>query len=274
MASEITVDYDELEGLEEGCNERGPYARKPYRVAWNDRFQFIYDMRGLSSTTGLTAPWSVQIPYQYPPSPNLYAMDCVIEPVGDIVVGQPLEYTDARIWVTFGCPPFNWQATDDPLFLNSLSQDPVENSSLLFASQELRFGTEWYEVPNSSIKWKSDNAKINTPTRRNYAVHRMIITWHRYPLLPFTTIRNYADSVNASTFLGCDKGTVYLEGVDTVRERSSDGTMVQKVRMQLKWRQFDWNKKVREDGFTWDTVVDSASGNELLPYKDYSKLLL
>lgn len=276
MSTIITVWYDELiEGFQEGCNERGPWAKKPYRVNWGDRFTFANEIQGRSSVTGISAPWTRTLPYQYPPSPNMYARDCTIEPLGDVVAGvQPITFQYALVTVNFGIPEFSYQISDDPLFLSSISQDPTENQSLQFCSQEIEYGVEWIQVPKAPATYESDGAKVVTSLSKRVNVTRLILTWHRFPVLPISTIRTYADSVNNNTFLGGNRGTVFFEGVKTVREASSDGTMTQKVQMSLKWRANDWNEFLRPDDNTWDTVIYNGDSTQTTyPYKDFGVML-
>lgn len=279
MATIISVPYEPLGtdyGFREGSNARGPWAVVPYRVAWANRFRFANDMQGRSSVTGPKAPWSRTLPFQYPPSPNMYAQDVNIEGIGDIIPdsGPVPQYTDAIITVNFGIPDFSFQTSDDPFFLNSLSQDATENQSLQYASQEVDYAVEWIPTPVAPATFESDGAKVTTPLNRRVNVTRLTITWHRFPVLPLSTIRTYADSVNDATFLGGDRGTVFFEGCKTVREASTDGTLTQKVQMSLKWRKNDWNEFLREDDASWDTIIYNGDTTQTTyPYKDFGALL-
>lgn len=278
MSATIPVPYDELqEGLEEGYSQdQGVFARKVFLVNWQDRFAFAQAMAGTSSTPSPGGTWIRAIPYPYPdPTAGnaLYAKSLSIVPEGDCVTpNSPIQWTKARITVTFGALTWDALPGDDPLGLNSFSQDPSENASLQFASQELRFSEEYYEIPNSCATYVSDGSPFNGPARGRTSIHHMVITWHRYPLIPMTLLRSYVDRVNQSTFLGCAQGTVMLEGVNTTRDMTSDGTITQKVQMNFKWRQNDWNAKPREDNGRWDPVL--MGGTLLYPYSDFKGLLL
>jgi len=87
MSSTITVPYKELGeefGLMEGSNEQGAYARKPYLVAWSQRFEFIREMAGSASQNGSASGgnWIRAVPYAYPDAPWIYAQGCEIKPAG------------------------------------------------------------------------------------------------------------------------------------------------------------------------------------------------
>lgn len=267
-----------LEGFSEGCNDSGPYARVPYLVGWDQRWDLVRAVKGVSSTTGPNGPWNRTGPMPYPDpvmGATIYAKDIEIKPEGrPYTPSDPIRMTAAIVTVSFGTLTWAANIGDDPLFLNSFSQDPGENESLQYATQELDFGAEWINIPNSSCGF-SDGTKLDTPVSRRMSVYRMHITWHRYPLLPMIRIRDYADTVNDATFLGCERGTVYFEGVKTVRETAADGTMTQKVSMTLKWRKHDWNEVLRPDDGQFDFLIyDGDSSSSTYKYKNFRNLLL
>ena len=273
MSSTISVAYKEMPDVEEGVNESGPWARKRYLVAWADRYQFSWDMAGLSNASG-SKSWLQGIPYQYPESPNLFARELRIQPAGGMIVGSsPIAFPNAEITVLFGVLDWAALSSQDPFGLQSLGTTAAEQASLLFATQELDFASEFIQLPTTSWSYASDGAKSDTPVHRRMTIITMNITWHRYPLMPMSKISTYADSVNDATFLGCARGTVYFVGCKTVREATADGTWTQKVMMSLKYRAQDWNKVYRPDALTWDTMVDGSSNNPFA-YKDFSGLLL
>ena len=266
------------EGFDEGVNDQGPYATIPYLVDWDRRWDLIRAIRGSSTTTGGVSPWNRVNPIPYPdPSMgvNIYAKSATIKPEGNVVVGSdPFAATHATVVVTFGVLQYTVDFQNDPLFLNSLSQDAGENDSLQYATQEVDFGAEWINIPNSSAGFP-DGLKIDTPMSRRITVHTMRITWNRYPLMPMTKLRDYADSVNDATFLGCDRGTVFFEGPRIVRAAETDGTVSQKVSMTLKWRKHDWNEFLRPDDNSFDTLIyNGDSSSSTYPYKNFRALLL
>jgi hypothetical protein len=275
--------YKELEeGLTGGSDDRGEWETKCYLTLWGDRSTFLRELKGTTRTSGgSSGTWSTVTPYQLPDNPSLYARDATFVPEGALVPGiTPIRWTHAKFTVNFRKLDFNFQATDDPGGLNSISQDATENAALLYATQELEWGKEWVTLPNAACKFKSDGKLINSSMSRSISIITMNLTWHRYPVMPMDLCRRFADSVNDATFLGCDVGTVLFDGPTTVREAADDGTVTQKVRMTFRWREFDWNKRLREDGFSWDKVVDKAytSGSDAAfvnyPYRDFSTLLL
>lgn len=275
----IEVD-PQIEGATEGCNERGPYATVPYLCDWDNRWPLVYYLAGTTSTTGANAPWIRPSPHRYPidfAGASIYVKDAQIKGTGALVTPGGLipAWTKAIVTATYG--PLDYSinfGNDDPLFLSSLSDDPGENESLQYATQEIDYGAEWINIPNSTVGF-SDGTKYDTPMSRPMTVIRMNITWHRYPVMPMNRIKDYAESVNDATFLGCERGTVYFEGVKTVREQASDGTITQKVQMSFKWRKHDWNEVMRPDDGAFDALIyNGDSSSSTFAYKNFRNLLL
>ena len=259
----------------EGSNEQGAYARKPYLVAWSQRFEFIRQMAGSASQNGGASGgnWIRAVPYAYPDAPWIYAQGCEIKPAGAWVNNSsPISFNDCVVVVNFG--PLTWDAIpgDDPFNYASLSADPTENQALQWATQEIDFGYELYPLPTSALKFSSDNLKLTSPVSVRVPVISMSMTWHRYPVMPLTRIANYVGKLNASTFLGRPAQTVFFEAPKTTREMMTDGTIVQKVMMPFRYRSIAWNRFLRPDKIQWDTVVDSTGAS---PYDtaDFGALL-
>lgn len=268
------VEYQEMTeefGLEEGWDGSGPYAKKPYLVAHSQRFLFLQWLGGYSRMSGgSSGQWIRTAPQPYPDTfANIYAQSASMKAAGDYTIGSsPISYDQCIVLVTFR--PIDWMGSLQP---NGYSQIDPE-TPIPFATQELDFLAEWNQIPNSSIKF-SDGVRVNTPVSKRTTIIRMVITWHQYPLIPMTLMKDYAESVNDAVFLGCNKGTVFLEGPKTVYELDSLGNQTQKLTMSFKWRKYDWNKVLRPDGLRYDFVQDQ-SDSTVLPYTylDYSQLIL
>ena len=278
MASTISVPFSELDvdyGFEEGSNQQGGYVRKPYLVAWADRFKFMADMAGISQNSGAQTggTWIRGRPYSYPEAPWLYAQEVSIKPVGRFYNTTPISYDSCIITVTFG--PLTWdgnQSQDDPFFFQSLSQDPTENKALSWATQNIDFGYETYPAPSSALHFTGDGAKIDFPMQITIPVISMDITWPQYPVMPMSKIEPYVGHVNASTFLGRAAETVFFIGAKTTQETMSDGTKVQKVTLSFKYRANPWNEFLRQDSIVFMRVED-GSGNAFYKTADFGALL-
>jgi hypothetical protein len=271
------VPYIELEGLEEGNDERGGWARKPYLVDWANRFAFLRGLRGTSALQGAAGtPWIRGLPYQYPDDPTMYCNSVTIQPEGELQLTVPISYPYAKVMVTFRPPTWDPQpAIDDPYFLNQFDPD----NPIAYATQEIDFGAEWMTVPRGNLYFISDSSLVGekVPANKRMTILRMTMTWHELPYLPMGQFQQLADTVNATTFLRCESGTVMCEGLKTTRERSSDGKIVQRVTVSLKWRKHDWNMFLKPDG-TWDLVYFGTGGTPdsskpIYDYRDFRPLL-
>lgn len=260
--------------MSEGADDQGGWARKTYGVNWPDRFQFVRDVMGYSSMAGgITGNWNRKYPLAYPDDDHLYARSVDIKPHGKFLTTTPLSYEHALVTVMFRAPQWSFSSNDDPLFLNSFSQDPTENAALINCTQSLDFGVEWLPVPNASATYLISGNKVTTPMSKRVTIARMVLTWTDLPYMPLTGIMTYADVVNNGTFLGRPRGKVMLEGVKTVRKRMADGNTVQDLTVSLKTRSHDWNEVLLPD-CTWDTVIfNGDSTKTLFPYVNMSPLL-
>ena len=276
----ITVPFKEVgEGLEEGNDERGGFAHKPYLVDWGNRILFSQQVMGQSAQSGGSkGVWTRQVPYSYPESPGLYAQSTQIKPFGEWFDTTPISYPSAIVTVTFR--PLDWQAVpmDDPFYLNQI--DPT--TPVLYATQELDYGVEYVQLPSVGMpgvtippKFLSDSSVVPTPLNRRVTVVRMVYTWNQLPYIPMSQIQTFLDTLNDATFLGCPKGTVLFEGPKTIREQMSDGTVVQKLTYNFKYRSVDWNMSLRPDTGLWDVVYfGGSSANKTFAYQSFTPLLL
>lgn len=260
------VEYNELVDPEmsEGADDQGGWAHKSYGVKWGDRMQFVRDVMGYSSMSGgITGSWNRKYPLAYPDDPRLYARSVEIKPHGAWYPTTPLTYDHAIVTVTFRAPTWSFSTADDPLFLNSFSQDATENAALINCTQSLDWGVEWLPLPNSAATLKTSGKPLTSPQAKRVTVVRMVLTWTDLPYMPLSGILAYADVLNDATFLGRPRGTVMLEGPKTNRKRMADGTIVQDLTISLKTRAEDWNKVVIPDG-TYDYVIFNADPSKML----------
>jgi hypothetical protein len=270
------VDYKEMTDPEmsEGSDDQGGWAHKSYGVSWGDRMQFVRDVMGSSSMSGgIAGSWNRKYPLAYPDDPHLYARSVEIKPHGAWYKTTPLTYDHAIITVTFRAPTWSFSSADDPLFLNSFSQDPTENAALINCTQSLEWGVEWLPIPNASATYAATGNKVTTPMAKRVTIVRMVLTWTDLPYMPLTGVLTYADVLNNATFLNRPRGTVMLEGPKTTRKRMPDGTVVQDLTLSLKTRKFDWNDVLLPDG-TWDTVIFGGDSTKtIFSYVDMKPLL-
>lgn len=267
------------EGLEEGVNEQGPWARKPYAMAWEDRGRFIAAMTGAGQVqAGQNAPWIRPTRYRYPdPSfaDNIFAKGFSVRANGDWIKDEttrkpvtPIAYAEALVVVEFGM--LDWMGID---FNNSFSPDPDENEALQYATQEIEFDSQEVAVPNKFLRL-TDGTKIDQPYNLRLAIISMKLTWHKVPYFPVSALKTYVGTLNDATWLGNSRGTVMFDGASTVRELDSKGDVTQKVMMSFKFRKKDWNQIIHPVLGTWWTVTSSLDSTwHPYEYTNFKNLL-
>jgi hypothetical protein len=225
---------------------------------------------------GVGGPVIRYLTYRYPESPNMFAKTARIVPVGDWTVTPtdatvPIAYTNARITIEFASPQWTFTPDQDPGFLNSLSQDLTENAAMLWATQEIDYGSEAVQIPQASMVWADDLTPTSTPVAAKYTTCTMTITFERFPYMPVGILRTYQDCLNSQTFLGCPTGMVYFVGAKTRREYSSDGTISQRLSLVFKQRQQSWNKFLKAPG-NWQ-YLQTPGGALTYTTKDFKNLI-
>jgi hypothetical protein len=277
----ITVPYKAMiENLDEGADSGGCYANVDYLIAWTDRFTFANQVMGMSqSAGGVSGAWIQNLPFQYPASPNLWAMSLRMKGEGKPTAnpqGTPT-YTNAIVSVNFRKPPFNFQSSDDPSGFNSFAVTPQESQYLQWASQEIDQGSEYIPLPKTNLKWAGDSTSVDQPVSRKVSHQVMTIVYDRFPVLPANVLQSYQDTLNKNTFFNCAPGTVMFGGAKTRREPNPDGSVCQKLAITLKYRAQDHNMMIKSTGAgagSWDFVIDPTNSNSrLFQYADFLGLL-
>jgi hypothetical protein len=274
---------EQIDGLQEGWNEQGPWARKVYSVPWDNRWAFVKVLVGGSTTTGPGGLWTRTLPYQYPDTfVEMYVRDIAMSPVGDVAIGsEPIRFSgpadSCLLTCTFGIPEWPFQPADDPFFLQSLTDDPAENEALQWATQDISFGTRTYELPRSPWRFPSGR-KSAVPVTVRKAVVTLNITWHRFPRKPSAAIRDLLGTVNAATFLGCAPNKVYFAGCETSTEYSTDGHRVCRVHLTFEYRTTSWNRFPDVDPATGEVldpwpILSDGVGNLVFEEADFTPIL-
>jgi hypothetical protein len=279
LASESFQELGPEDGFEEGVNEQGPWARKPYAMAWLDRARFISAMTGAGQVqTGPGGPWIRPTRYRYPDTSfasNIFAKGFSVKAIGDWIKDPttrkpvtPIAFTEAIVVVEFGM--LDWMGFDPN---NSFSPNPEENEKLQYATQEIDFDAEYTSVPNRFLRF-ADGTKIDSPFNIRVPVIKMKLVWHKLPYFPVTVLKDYVGTLNDSTWLGNSRGLVMFEGANTTREMDSEGNVVQKMAMSFKIRQNDWNMSLHPVNPVWMIVTSDVDPTwNPYVYRDFNDLL-
>jgi len=269
---DLTYNYAHCwERMYKGIDGNGPYSLVSYRFdSWADSDAVANQLRGYTQQLGTT---TVRVPpHSHPLSPNLYCVDCRIEGLGAPVLnaaGHPsyssgflahCEYRGVPAAAFGGCPP------------NEM--DPEK--PILWATQELDFSTEEYLQEKNQYKWSTGdalNGKMSgVPVRASIGVTTMNITYHQLPYLPVGIVRSLRNKLNNATFMLAPPYHIRFMGARTVREVNTDGTIAQRVQIQFKEREVDWNKFLRKDKLQWDYIVDD-DGNKVFSTANLAPLV-
>jgi hypothetical protein len=284
----ISVDYAEAEDSPTGgVDEKGDFEVRTYFVAWPDKQTFIEEMKGKARISGGPGgKWVTVVPYASPDNPRLYISDIKWKPAGTPQVPSvPARHSHAEVVCTFRAPTMDFGPADP---LMSITQDQAEMDLLQYCTQEIGTGREVYTGPKTGVKFLSDGRAINSARGVPVTTQTMMLTYHRFPVLPIGYLRDYMDAVNDATFLGCPRGTVMLDVARCTREAVVGGLPSQRMVIAYKYRSVEWNKFLRDDAPTWDFVVansyttagattgtygSSFSNATTYPYRNFRKLL-
>lgn len=263
----------EEDGLGGGWDDKGPWRVRPLLVEWFEKDLLMQQLAGGTAYSGTfgSGSWTRVLPYQDPEDPTLYVDSIAWRPFGKLLTTFPvISYTYAIVTATFRRPEWNFQPSDDPLNFNSVDPSVVLPP---YCSYHLEFGSERINIPNSSVKYLSDGLTVPGTWSKKILTADIQLTFHKYPLSPLPIIRDYADTVNSATFLGCAPETVLFDGGTIDRQPNEDGSTAQDVIINFKWRKIPHNKGPRPDGYTFDYVVDKVTNAKKFDLVDHNLIL-
>lgn len=271
-----TIDY-----FSKGIDQRGPFYHVKYYIDnWTDTDTFINALLGFVDNAG--GSYSYHGPHQHPLSPNLFCVSATCEGQGEPQLnsdgyplfpdgrkaGGALITAEYRAWT-----PYDFTAEQNP----QMQIDPT--TPLLWCTQEIEFLTELYTVPSAKVTYSSGTYAGQPVRSYSYRIRVpvtvYVLTFHRVPYLPVSTIRSLQGYVNSATFLGVGAGYLYFAGARTTREFNTDGTVVAKVQLTFHERAGSassqkWNSLPNPD-LDW-TPVAGPGGQKLYPTGDFTPL--
>lgn len=275
-----------------GVDSMGEWMNLGYYVPFHLRRLFLQQMLAVSSYQADSdggagnGMWSIRTPYECPMASGLYAFTANGQGTGTWLDSEPghVEFSDALIQIQFRTPFYNFAGFYDPWFLHSITPNPIENSMLMWATQDVDYSVETLAIPNRRLEFvrtspDQKREKLSSPAVRNLLIDELFITFQRVPYLPRGFLL-YRDCVNAEPFLGFPKGTVYLAGMKTSIRSWVGGFRTRTVSLHFRIRsQADWNMDLKKDG-KWGLVGNFTETGELdedrpyfFFYKDMRPLL-
>lgn len=274
MAITLPVNYTHIyPEFTKGVDAQGPYYNVEYLFAsWADSDKVLYALLG--QTTYIAGVVVKGGPHQHPLNPNLYC--CAAEVVEGY--GLPVLNTDGlpnytggfkvRATYRMGTLDGSINYSDDPAGVNQI--DPA--TPLLWCTQEVDHETEVITLPNHQCTFFSDGKAANVPVKIEVGLTILRLTFHQLPYLPMGVARDLRGKINSKKFLGAAIGTVRFRGATTIRDYSSDGSIVQKVALTFVERDHDWNFVFRPDTLKWDGLV-APGGLSPYTYADLTPLV-
>lgn len=265
---DLTVNYAHCwTEIRKGIDAQGPYYQVQYYIEqpWSVGDQVVNELLGYASKKGGSIYF--QGPHQYPLDPTGRSLCCQAEVVGvgNMIPnndGYPEYDTGFFVDATYRVPPIPMYAANDPDNLMGIDQA----TPLLWASQDLDFSTDIINLDRSQYKWASDGTVTNTPVRIKSNIIIMSITFHRVPYMPTALLMAAGGCVNSSTFMSAPAGQVLFTGPRTHRDINPDGSYVQSVQLNFKYRNKSWNKDFRPDTLLWDGLVDGSGNGPFATY--------
>lgn len=273
----ITVPYKVLaKGYQISGDVRSGYkATVPYLLAWSDAFSFADQIFGRASSYTV-GPITWTTPHRFPPAAaNMYAQRFSIEPCG--AGGQPISqlkglgpgefYTHAIVKVDYETPNYTQQQSDDKNNLQQLDpKNPItmcEQAVKLQSKMETRKGGSYVFADGSPVK---GDMGVLIPECK------LVLTFPRVPYLPWGLIQPFVGTLNDEDMLGCLRGTLLLEGMNT-KIVQSQGGIGQQVQLDYAYTVLgDWNYVPKADGTL--ALVHQKGGsdvdaNRIYKYKDH-----
>jgi hypothetical protein len=217
---------------------------------------------------------TIHIPgYPCPVSRNLSCTDASVEGEGelDLKDGGPPRFHLPKIRASFGIRPWEELPSQDPQGMQSFQSD---SGPATYAIHTMDFGVETAKLPTSAYRFRTDPPLAMTiPAVRHIGIATLNVELKKVPYLPSITIMKLIARLNDALFFGAPKGRILFAGGRTSKEFVSDGTRVQNVSYVFKYRERDWNMRLRPDDGTFD-FIQTSGGAMPQEYADLRPLIV
>lgn len=264
------------ENFSKGVDHSGPWIRVTYFIqSYEDCDRFINALVGAGTLTGPISGGKVtrNTPHFHPQAPNLACVSAsLITGLGNPSINvSGLPDYDGGALIAAEYRALSWDAIT-PDTNNSI--DPA--TSILYATQSLNMSSEIFTVGESKFKYVG-GGETDVPLKFSIPITELTLTFHRYPYLPMTAVRNLGGKVNSTTFLGAQAGCVLFKHCNTEREFNSDGSVCQKVIMVFVERRSTakWNWLPSRTSTTFQLVTSdgTSGGGKMYEEGDLNALL-
>lgn len=251
-----------IDSFSKGVDQSGPFYRVQYHINnYSDTNIFIGTLTGeVTQSGGLGGSTARVAPHRHPLAPLLScASATLVEPLGEPVLsadGYPDYDGGALIQAEYRATSLEFGPAVN--LLNGFDPD----TPILWATQELDFGSETYTIDRGDFKYVGgplDGEPTGVAAKISIPITTMVLTFHKLPYMPMGAVRSRIGKVNDAVFLGAEAGCVLFKGAKTTREFNTDGSIVQKVQLVFEERTalHKWNWLPNRKKFTWYEVKDS-----------------
>lgn len=256
--------YHTIRYFSKGMDAQGAYYKVEYLINnYTDTDTMVNALMGQRTATGLVI--NSFSPHQHPLSPNLYCKSADV-----------LEGLNGPTLNSLGYPGYNGGALIRceyrPLMFDVVSQpeqsfDQSGLEPIVWATQELDFGSQIYTINRATYMYTSGPAGVNgkpsqVPVKIEVPLTTLVLTYERTPYMPMVAARALRKRVNTMTFLGAAPGLVLFDGCKTTRQFNADGSIAQKIQMIFQERDalYPWNSLPNTVDLSWNNVEDT-NGN-------------
>ncbi|MHB1033235.1 MAG: hypothetical protein ACYC35_05190 [Pirellulales bacterium] len=253
-------------------------ATRVFKVAWEDRFDFVRDLWGGYWVVGNR--WVYVLPATFPDLAGALVTDVHVElfdpdaPTSDTFLAGLSSgtnvYSHARVTATYRNLPGDDRRAGKPAH--------PEGTVLTFSSD---LSAEYQTIPGRTWEWNVAGSP-DVPADINPGIlvpaEDLELTWHRVPRPPWDAIRDLRGKVNASAFMGHAPETVLFLGARAHCDCQIFDTGLWKLEYHFKVKEvqatadsatlYGWNRFYREepaDGEHW-LEIQTKGATKHKPY--------
>jgi hypothetical protein len=259
----------------------GMKANVPYLVSWANSINFALDCLSAIYTYQV-GQVTYTLPYRFPgiSRPPMYAHTFSIEPMGaSETTGTyqglaPGEYwTHAKVVIGFETLASPQQGSEDPQNLHQL--DP--NNPITKCEQSVKQGGKIQTRKGLQYRYEDDDKPVEGNAGVLIVESKLILKFPEVPYLPWQLLRPYLGTVNDQPILGCDRGTLLLEGSSTdakpsLNTQTGVSTIVEAIVLEFAHQKEDWNKLPKPDGTTQLVYLTGDSARRIYEYRDFREI--
>ena len=249
----MPVATEELAGSPELTFNRAGQAsaKRRFLIAWSDIEAFTQEVIGLDFTQ---SPVLSSFPAQAMPGfPALIADTVNVSPFNmkPDSASPPTYEAGALVEVNYVIP--DKEFTDDGIFY----------------TRSASVGAEFLTFPDSSLKWASDNEKLDESSSSGLLLPAIqhSLTYHNVSTVPWSAIRGAVGKINSSGFLDGAAECVLFEGCVIRLDDNRPGMALYEVDYSFSEKPQSWNLFLRP-GSGWENVL--IDGPNIPPYETAS----